>query len=118
MSDTFTAYSPGSKTPNPDGYEVDGWSTEYATPGKIAGISRQGDTNTRLVTIGTVDHPVLEGGLHIPIDAALPAIGWEFECTAVGPSSDPSLLGSRYRVVDVPLKSYATARRLDVVRIS
>lgn len=119
MTDTFTAYSPGGMTTNADGYEVEGFTSEYTTPGKIAGRSRQGgDTSTRFVTVGTVDRPVFEGGLHIPLDAALPAIGWEFVCTDVGPASDPGLLGRRYRVVDVPLKSFATARRLDVIDVT
>ena len=69
------------------------------------------------MTVGGVERPVVEGGLHLPLDAELPAIGWHDICTAVGPSSDPALLGRRWEVVDVPAKSYATARRLDVAQI-
>lgn len=119
MSDTFAAYSPGGKTTNADGYEVDGWSAQGTTLGKVSGSSAQSrDTKTRLVRIGTVDRPVIDGGLHVPLDAPMPSIGWEYVCTAAGPSSDPGLLDRRYRVVDVPLKSYATARRLDVVDVT
>jgi len=115
MADTFTAYKP--TTAKVDGLDTDTWLEQYATPGKVSGRSREGDTNTRTVTIGGVERPVVEGGLHIPLAAPLPAIGWEFACTATGPASDPSLVGRRWRVVDVPAKSYATARRLDVVEV-
>ena len=115
MLDTFTAYA--SELVTIDGLEQDAWTPQYDTAGKVSGRSRDGDTNTRTVTIGGVERPVVEGGLHIPLAAELPAIGMEFECIDVGPNSDPSLLGRRWRVVDVPAKSYATARRLDVVEV-
>jgi hypothetical protein len=44
-------------------------------------------------------------------------VGWEYVLTELGPLTDPSLLNSRWLVVDAPAKSYATARRLDVVRL-
>lgn len=118
MQDTFTAYSPGGTTTDDDGFETPGWTSEYETLGRVSGRSREGDTNTHLTRIGTVDRPVVEGGLHIPLDAEVPAIGWELVCTAAGPGSDPGLVGRRYRVIDVPMKSYATARRLDVVDVT
>jgi hypothetical protein len=118
MQDVFTAYAPGGKSTNADGYEVDGFTSQGATVGKVSGRSREGDTQTRTVNIGGSDRPIVEGGLHVPLSAPMPTIGWEYECTAVGPGSDPGLLGRRYRVVDVPLKSYATARRLDVVDVT
>jgi hypothetical protein len=31
---------------------------------------------------------------------------------------DPALLGRRFQVVSVPAKSFATARRLDVVEVT
>jgi hypothetical protein len=69
-----------------------------------------------------MERPVVEGGLHIPIDSPVPAVGkygvgWEYVLTDLGPLTDPSLLNSRWLVVDAPAKSYATARRLDVVRL-
>lgn len=119
MQDTFTAYSPGGKTENASGQEVDGWTDEGETLGKVSGRSRQGgDTDTRYETVGAIQRPVVEGGLHIPLEAPMPSVGWEYVCTAAGPSSDPGLVGRRYRVVDVPLKSFATARRLDVVDVT
>lgn len=117
MSDTFTVYA--STLTKVDGLDQPTWTERYETPGKIASRSRQGgDTNTRTMTIGDQERPILEGGLHIPLSADIPAIGWELECTAVSGSSDPVLVGRRYRVVDVPAKTFATARRLDVVEVS
>lgn len=116
MTDTFTAYGLPEATVW-DGLEEEVRAPQYVTPGKVSGRSRDSDTNTRLVTIGGVERPTVDGGLHVPLAAGLPAVGWEFVCTAVGPASDPALVGRRYRVVDVPTKSFATARRLDVVEI-
>lgn len=117
MTDTFTAYGLPEWT-TVDGLDVQTSVAQYDTPGRVAGPSSQSrDTNTRLVSVGGVERPVIEGGLHIPLSAGLPEIGWEFLCVAVGPASDPSLLGRRWHVVDVPAKSYATARRLDVVLV-
>ena len=117
MADTFTAYGLPEWTAT-DGIEAESRVAQYDTRGKVSGSSAQSaDTYTRLVTIGGVERPVLQGGLHIPITAALPADGWEFECVEVGPDSDPSLVGRRWRVVSTPAKSYATARRLDVVEV-
>jgi len=93
------------------------------TAGKFQGPSRaSADAYARPVTVGGVARLVLEGALHIPIGAAVPragqpGVGWEYECTAVGPDSDPSLLGRRFLVVGVPAKTFATARRLDVVEV-
>ena len=119
MADTFTAYAPNGTTTDADGYHVPAFASQGSTKGKIQGPSSQArDTNARTVRVGDVERPVIEGGLHIPIGATVPAIGWEYACTAVGALSDPSLAGRRYRVVDVPAKTFATARRLDVVQVS
>lgn len=117
FTDTFTAYA--FTTTKVDGIDTTVMAAQYDTPGKVAGPSMQSrDTNTRTATVGGVERPVVEGGLHIPLTAGLPAIGWELVCDATGPASDPSLVGRRWRVVDVPAKSFATARRLDVVEVS
>lgn len=121
MLDTFTAHAPGGTTKDADGYDVPGFTDEGSTPGKLQGDTNA-DTVTEMVDIGGERRPVMRGGLHVPISAPLPTagdsgIGWEYECAAVGPGSDPSLLGRRYLVVNVPSKSYATARRLDVVEV-
>ena len=115
--DTFAAYAPNGTTTDVNGYEIPAWTAHGSTPGKVQAQVRQGDTQTRTVVIGGTERPVISGGLHIPIAATLPAFGWEYECTAIGPQSDPALLGRRYRVVDVPAKTNLTARRLDVVEV-
>jgi hypothetical protein len=119
LTDTFTAYAPDptATSTDADGFEIPGFTNQGSTPGKIQGSK---DTTTEYVTVGEVRRPVLKSGLHIPIGAPVPAAGdagqgWEYVCTAVGALSDLALLGRRYRVVNVPAKSFATARRLDVV---
>lgn len=123
MQDTFTPYLPGGTTTDGDGFEVAGYTAGTPTPGRLAGTSAQTrDTNARTVTVGGVERPVVEGGLHIPVSAAAPAMGeygfgWEYVLTELGPNTPPALLNSRWLVVDTPLKSDQTALRLDVVRI-
>lgn len=125
MADTFTPYSPTTDTQtDADGYKIPIYALEVPTQGKINPPSMQSrDTNAREVVIGGVSRPVVEGGLHIPITAEPPAVGeygfgWEYVLSTLGPLTDPSLLNSRWLVVDAPAKSYATARRLDVVRLA
>lgn len=126
MVDTFTPYSPNGNTLDADGFQVPAFLAQAATPGKIqsrtGGLGAAGDASTRFVTIGGVERPVLEGGLHLPIDAPLPVagaqgVGWEYECTAIGADSDPAMLGRRWLVVSVPVKTLATARRIDVAEV-
>jgi len=116
MSDTFTAYA--YTTIKVDGIDEQDWVAQYDTSGRVSGTSANArDTYTRYVQVGGVEVPEIQGGLHIPLSADLPAIGWEYECVAVGPTSDTALLGRRWRVTNVPTKSAATARRLDVVEV-
>lgn len=122
MLDTFTAYSPTDDVEtDEDGYEVPYYKPEGTTKGKVAGDSGR-DTDARTVTIGGSERQVVEGGLHIPLAAPVPTVGeyghgWEYVLTTLGPMTDPSLLNSRWLVLDSPAKSYATARRLNVVRL-
>lgn len=126
MQDTFWVRSPDPEatTTDADGFEVPGYSEEPDTVGRIAGTSAATrDTNARTVTVGGVEREVVLGGLHIPLSSAVPAVGeygfgWEYELVELGPLTDPSLLNSRWLVVDAPAKSQATARRLDVVRLA
>lgn len=113
MVDTFTAYSPDGNTPV-GGYETPAFTEEYSTRGKIQGSA---DTATQWKTVGGTERPLVMGGLHIPVSADPPGVDWEFECTAVAAPSDQSLLGRRWRVVNAPAKTNATARRLDVVEV-
>ncbi len=122
MTLTLTAYRPNGTTTDADGYIVPAFANEGDTPGKVQGGTSK-DTQTRYVSIGSVERPVLAGGLHIPIHAPIPTAGeqrgqgWEYEVTAIGPMDDPALLGRRYLVVDAPAKSFASARRLDVIEL-
>ncbi|WP_377322822.1 DUF6093 family protein [Pimelobacter simplex] len=127
MTLTLAAYSPNGLTKDADGYDVPTFTFEGQTFGKVqAGAQAGGDTPTRYIKIGGTDRPVLAGGLHIPITAKVPSPGeergqvggaWEYVVLAIGPLDDPALLGRRYMVVAVPAKSYATARRLDVIEL-
>lgn len=117
MTLTLAASSPGGTTTDADGMETSGLTPQGTTPGKLQGSTAR-DAVTRSVSVGDVERPVVDEGLHIPLSAPLPKIGWQYEVTAVGPSDDPALLGRRFQVVSVPAKSFATARRLDVVEVT
>jgi hypothetical protein len=118
MTLTFAAYSPGAVATGADGMESPSWTPEGTTKGKIRGNSLIAhDTSVRMVVVGLVERPVLDGAFHIPISATVPSIGWEYVCTAAPANTDPALVGTRWHVVNVPIESHATARRLDVVRL-
>lgn len=124
MTLTLAAYSPDGLDKDANGRDVPAFIHEGATFGKVQGGSQSGkDTPTRYVSIGGVERPVLTAGLHIPIGALVPVASeqrgqaWEYEVTAIGAQDDPALLGARFMVVGVPMKSKATARRLDVVQL-
>lgn len=111
----------------PGGTDADGFPAfTPAAPHRAkvqSGAQSGNDGSTRYVMVGKVEVPVVEGGLHIPLAAPVPVaseqegVGWEYVVTAVGPLDDPALLGRRYRAVNAPVKSHATARRLDVIEV-
>jgi hypothetical protein len=120
--DTFTAYEPAGYGPlDPLTGEKPRLFSTRATgvKGKVKGLGgvAGSDQEARFVTIGGVRYQVMPAGLHLSVSALVPSPGWEYECTAVGASSDPSLLGRRYRAIEVPAKTWATARRLDVIEV-
>lgn len=123
LQDTFTAYAPTTDTVV-NGFETDAYASQGTTAGKIAGPSAQTrDAATRTVTVGNMELPVVEGGLHLPITATPVAgeygTGWEYVLTTPGPGTPASLTNSRWLVVGgVTPKSHQTALRLDVVRLS
>lgn len=119
MLDTFAIYAPGGRTVV-NGMEVEGYTSHGTTPGKVQGEPR--DTQILMQTVGGVSRPVIQGGVHVPASSLPPVagdigIGWEYQLTTLGPYTDPGLLNSRWLVIDAPAKSFATARRLDVVRL-
>ena len=123
MLDTFAAYAPSGRVIKANGMEGPGYALQYSTPGKTSGRPRafeSNDTRTRFVKVGGTARTVVVGGLHIPISAGLPVagdfgVGWEFQCTAIAPTTDPEALGRRFLCVGVSVRTFATARRLDVV---
>lgn len=129
MVDTFTAYAPGGTTTDADGYKVPAFTSQGTTPAKVRSRSgRALASQSRTVNIGGTERPVLEGGLHVPVDAFVDGnnkvliaagnrgVGWEFECTAIRPGSSGSI-GARFLVVGTGLETFQTARRLDVVEV-
>ncbi|WP_332644079.1 DUF6093 family protein [Aeromicrobium sp.] len=130
MTLTLTPHTPTvppTYTIDGDGYEVPTLTPGTPHAGKVqsrsGGLGAAGDTTARYVEIGGTPRPVLSGGLHIPISAPVPLAGeqrnygTEYVVTAVGSMDDPALLGRRFLVVAVPVKSFATARRLDVIEL-
>lgn len=123
MGCTFAVYSPNDTPAIVDGLEVQQYDPQGTTPGKVQGGSAStADTATEYVTIGGVQRPLMRGGLHIPVSATIPVagdqgVGWEYQCSTVADPGDQSLVGRRYLVVNAPAKTYATARRLDVVEV-
>ncbi len=115
---------PPSFMTNADGFEVPAFTSQSPHPGKVqAGTQAGSDTPTRYLSIGGVSRPVLSGSLHIPIGAPEPIASeqrgqaTEYVVSAIGQADDAALLNRRYMVVGVSAKSFATARRLDVVEI-
>jgi hypothetical protein len=73
MTLTLAASSPGGTTTNADadGMETIGAHPEGTTPGKLQGSTAR-DAVTRSVSVGDVERPVVDEGLHIPLSAPLP----------------------------------------------
>ena len=120
MSDHFDIYRTGARMAQDEvtGLEHNSlaWSSE--THGKVQGPSTQAsDTATRTVNVGGVERPVIVAGLHVPVCADV-VIGDELVCTHTGPGSPEGLVNRRWLVVNVPMKSYMTALRLDVVEVA
>lgn len=124
MTLTLRWYRPDGYLPDgPNGVEQLQFLDLGTTPGKVQGpTSSQADAATTFVKVGEVDRPLMRSGAHIPIGAFLPKAGehgrgWECVVESAPAPADPSLVGRRYRVHNVPAKSSATARRLDVVEV-
>lgn len=123
MTLTLTPFEPTAPTVV-GGYKVPAWTEHDPIRGKVQSRSAALDSaSTRYVSIGEVSRPIFEAGLHIPVGATIPVsgrqrgMGWEYQITGLGEYDDPALLNRRFLVVEVPSKSKATARRLDVVEV-
>lgn len=94
------------------GADVEAFTLLFTTPGrvKMATVLRSvqvSDAGGRTVASATRE-------LHIPVDSPAVPPGAVGVCTAVGASSDPSLLGARLRLAGAAPGSQTTARRLEV----
>lgn len=122
MTDTFAAFAPAAPLVDVNQMKQPGWTPMGTTLGKTRGsIAR--DSITRTVRVGGVEYDVVDGGVSVPLSQFIVggrlilAIGWELQCIATGPAVDAGNLGRRWHVVNVPTKSWASARRLDVVEV-
>jgi Family of unknown function (DUF6093) len=124
MGLTLHWYSPNGTTTTVNRMEVPGFDDRGTTPGKVRALPREGDTVTRMVMVGGTERPVLNGTIHVPLSAFVGptgltlTVGWECVVDSCSPNDDPALVGRRYRIVEVPAKSYATARRMDAVEVT
>jgi hypothetical protein len=119
--DTFTAYSPNGTTTDGNGFEVRAYATRASRPARSPARSPATRTPARSRSAAW-SAPWSRAACTSPSTPRSPlvgeyGVGWEYVLTDLGPLTDPSLLDSRWLVVDAPAKSYATARRLDVVRL-
>ena len=110
MSATFRAESPTRE--RVDGLTETVWTPQGETPGRLD------DPKDRDITVGGIERLTFDAVLHLPLSAPLPVAGWEYECVAVSAVDDPAMVGRRYRVVNVPVGSQKTARRVEVVDLS
>ena len=116
MTATFRAESPTRE--RVDGLMETVWASQGETPGRLSGPSRNSDVADRDITVGGIERLTFDAVLHLPLSAPLPVAGWEYECVAVSAVDDPAMLGRRYRVVNAPVGSQKTARRVEVVDLS
>lgn len=116
-TDTFTVYrATGEKTQDPVTLvESDVFATVLAdVAGKLqTGQAQPNDTQA-------AGQNVVESGMfwHTSVNTLGVLTDDVVECTAVGPLSDPELVGRRVRVTGPFLKSLATARRFPVEAVS
>lgn len=126
MTLTLEAFEPTSQGwVNVDGVDQFDTTSKGTTVGRV-----EANPTQRTVSIGGVDYPIVDSGLHLPIGAFVVdgelqiyggqdrGEGWEFVVTAVGALDAPELLGRRFLITSAPMKSSAVIRRLDVVDIT
>jgi len=117
MTDTFHLLAL-TETTDADGMSVHAWApTGDPIPGRFPSRRSGGDAqNMRMVDVGGVERPIIEGGLHLPFSAS-PEPGQRYRCTAIGPRTHPSALGRTVQVIEAPVASNMTAWRLNVVEV-
>lgn len=118
MWDTFTAFS--YEWWEEDDLSEQIWVERGDALGKVPNKRAGGDASSaRTVNVGGVERIVVEGGLHLAWDASpSPTVGMEYVLTKLGPTTHPSMLNKRYKVVETHPTSAMTAWRLDVVDVT
>lgn len=95
------------------GTDVEVFAALFTTKGRVksSGLAvREAEAGARTVVSVTRE-------LHIPVDSPAIPTGAVARCTAVDPSSDPTLLGARLRLSGPAPGSQTTARRLEVTEV-
>lgn len=128
MRATLRGYAPTNRSEQNEtsGREERVWDDKGTTAGKLPGISKV-SLDARIFDVNVEGQDVVKfvTSLHVPlrayVDPTTGALqitpGWEFVCEGVAAGMDPAHVGRRWRVVGVPIKDYATARRLDVEEV-
>lgn len=109
MRDACTVTRPGpSTTDDLTGAVTSSPSTQYSGKCKV-----QQGAGGRRMDVGEVTQVMLGLRVDLPVvGSQTVAVGDVVTITAVGSTSDPALLNRTFRVKDLLLKSYSTARRL------
>lgn len=115
MLDTFDIGEPtGGTVYDPEtGEDVEEIVHLFTTPGRVkaAGRTAHGAEAGGRTVVTVVRE------LHIPVDSAPVPTGAVAVCTAVHPTSDPTLMGARLKLTGPTPGSQTTARRLEVEEI-
>lgn len=115
MTDIVTVrYATGNTTQDPvTGSTVPEYADRFTSKCKVQArnlVAQDAEVGGRTATTVRLE-------LHLPVDAPAVEPGDVCEVTAVGPLSDPQLLGRKFTVVAPVGKSFATARRLEVEEV-
>lgn len=114
MTDTVTVDRPTGRTVQDEvtGLKVPVFTTEFASLCKVQQHLKS--SGASLVVEGGVLRADVDRLVHFPISAPVVLPGDRLTITAIGPTTDPQLLGVVLWVTDTAVKSYATARRVPV----
>lgn len=103
-----------------------GWTYDDATETDVQTVTPLFTTKARLVERSTVTQESQVGErtavethreLHIPWNSPAAPVNAVAQCTAIGPLTDPTLLGTIVRLAGPAPGSQQTARRLQVVEV-
>lgn len=95
------------------GEDVQTVNPEFTTPGRLkvgGNVLRETEAGARTVVESRRE-------LHIPVDSPTVPSGAVAECTAIGATSDPTLLGTIVRLSGSAPGAQTTARRLEVTEV-